>query len=150
MHTDTIPDLTIAVDFGTSLPDMIAAGTYDRVDPDITPEKFLSVATGTKKFRTKVFGFDRSISSEDAVGAMKGEGFAPASHLHGVAFGATFPDEQRKYQIACLGSFALMYGRRRVVYLYKYGRERFLGLYGWDGPWAGRWRFLGVQEVSDA
>jgi hypothetical protein len=96
MNTDTIAALTIAVDFDTSLPNMIAAGKYDWVNPDITPDKFPVEGTGKKTFRTKLFDFGRSISSEDAVAAMKKETFTPATHVHALAFGAAFPEEQRK------------------------------------------------------
>jgi hypothetical protein len=150
LKTDTIADLTIAVDFGTSLPDMIAGGKYYWVNSYITPEKFPVEGTGKKAFRTKLFDFGRYISSEAAVTAMQKENFTPAGHIHGLAFGAAFPDEQRKYPIACLGSSARVGGRRDVVCLSRGGGGRGLLLDGWDGGWDGGWRFLGVREVSAA
>jgi hypothetical protein len=63
------------------------------------------------------------MSSEDAVAAMKKEKFTPGTHVHGLAFGAAFPEEQRKYQIACLGSFARVRGSRDC-------RERFAEIAG--------------------
>jgi hypothetical protein len=150
MNTDTIADRVIAVDYGMALADMIAAGKYDWVDPDITAGKFKVEGTGTKKFRTKLFAFGRDISSEDAAAAMKAEHFTPATHVHGLAFGAAFPEEQRKYPIACLGSSAQVHGGRDVVYLYGDDGGRDLNLGGWVGDWYDGWRFLGVQEVSAA
>jgi hypothetical protein len=147
MNVETTHAPLIAVDYGRSLQDMIAAGKYDWVNRDITPEKFPVEGTGSKKFRTKLFDFGRNISSEDALTAMKKEKFLPGSHVHGLAFGATFPEEKRKYRIVCLGSSAQVYGRRYVVCLRGSGAG--LDLYRWDGGWEGRWRFLGVQEVSD-
>jgi hypothetical protein len=96
MNTDIVTDLVIAVEFYTSLLNMIAAGHYDWVNPDITTERFPIESTATKEYRTKLFHFDRPISSEDAVAAMKKEDFTPATHVHGLAFGATFPGEQLK------------------------------------------------------
>jgi hypothetical protein len=148
MNTDTITDRVIAVDYGTSLPDMIAGGKYDWVNPSITADKFPIEGTGAKNFRTKLFHFSRDISSEDAIAAMKSDNFLPATHLHGLAFGAAFPDEQRKYPIVCLGSSAQVCGGRGVVGLGGGGVGRDLRLYGWGGGWRGNWRFLGVQEVS--
>jgi hypothetical protein len=81
---------------------------------------------------------------------MKVENFTPATHVHGLALGATFPEEQRKYPIACLGSSAQVLGNRRVVYLYGVDAERHLSLCHWDDDWHDYWRFLGVQEVSGA
>jgi len=148
LNTDTLTDRVIAVDYGASLPDMIAAGKYDWVNEAITPAKFPVVGIGTKRYRTKLFAFDRRISSENAVAAMKAEKFTPADHVHGLAYGAAFPDEQRNNPIACLGSSAQVRGNRSVVCLSRRGAERGLDLYRWRGDWLDRWRFLAVQEVS--
>lgn len=143
-------ELITEIDFGMTLGAMISAGKYDWKNDGITAANFPVEGNGNKKFRNKGFHFGRNISSEDAVAAMKEEKFLPGNHVHGTAFGKTFPDEQRKYSIACLGSSAQVYGGRIVVCLDWNGAGRRLGLYNWDGDWDDRWRFLGVQEVSDA
>jgi hypothetical protein len=150
MSTETIdtPGI-ITVDYGQSLQAMIAAGKYDWVKLSITADKFPVEGTGIKKFRNKLFRFGRYISSEAAVAAMQKEKFTPATHVHGLAFGATFPDTQRKFPIACLGSFVRVFGFRSVVCLHGVGDQRHLHLYDWDGVWYDVWRFLAVQEVSE-
>jgi hypothetical protein len=149
MNTATVQARSIiAVDYNKSLQDMIAAGKYDWVNPDIAPEKFPVEGTGSKKFRTKLFDFGRHIFSEDAVAAMQNEKFTPGGHVHGLAYGATFPEEQRKYPIASLGSSAQVGGYRCVVCLYGDDAGRGLGLIYWSGDWYDSWHFLGVQEVS--
>jgi hypothetical protein len=150
MISNTITDLVTTVDFGQTLEQMIAAGKYDWTNSDITAARFPVKGTGIKKFRNKLFHFDRDISSKAAAAAMRKEGFEPATHMHGLAFGAAFPDEQRKYPIACLGSSAQVFGSRYVVYLYRLGAGRYLRLSLWVVDWLDLWRFLGVQEVSDA
>jgi hypothetical protein len=152
MISDTISDtdLITTINFGQTLEAMIAAGKYDWANPKITADRFPVEGTGIKKFRNKLFHFNRNISSKDVVAAMKQEGFEPATHAHGLAFGAMFPDEQRKYPIACLGSSAQVHGHRYVVCLDWRGAERDLYLYFWVDDWLGFWRFLGVQEVSGA
>jgi hypothetical protein len=149
MKSDTTTDRIIAVDYSQSLEAMIAAGKYDWVNDDITPQRFPVVGSGTRKFRTKLFHFDRFISSEDAVAAMAKEQFMPANHVHGTAYGATFPKDQLKNPIVCLGSSAWMGRFRRVVYLGRGGAGRGLDLGSWGGGWPDLWRFLGVQEVSE-
>jgi hypothetical protein len=132
---------------GEKLQAMIAAGKYDWVNPDITAKRFPVEGTGKKAFHTKLFHFGRYISSEDAVEAMKVEKLTPATHVHGLAFGAAFPEEQRNHPIACLGSSAQVYGGgRRVVCLGRNGDERYLNL--WIGDWQGSWRFLAVREIA--
>jgi hypothetical protein len=131
------------------LPDMIAAGKYDWVDPDITAETFPAKGIGKKQFRAKLFDFGRNISSDDVVAAMKKQNFKPGDHIHGLAFGVAFPEEHRKHPIACLGSSAQVLRNRFAVCLDRVGDERNLSLNIRGGrPWGDRWRFLAVQEVS--
>src|SRR5262245_15280609 len=146
----TVPEPLIEIDFSQTLEAMIAAGRYDWVNSDITAKNFPVEGEGKKTFRTKLFHFGRNISSEDAVAAMEKENFAPATHVHGLAFGATFPDEQRTYPIVCLGSSARVHFSRSVVCLHGGDAYRGLDLYVWDGDWDDYWHFLAVQEVSDA
>jgi hypothetical protein len=81
MNTDTITDRVIAVDFGASLPNMIAAGKYDWVNTNITADKFPVEGAGKKVFHTTLFHFGCYISSEDAVAAM-----APSSSCTSTGF----------------------------------------------------------------
>jgi hypothetical protein len=149
MTADTIiEDCVFTIDFGQSLEDMIATGKYDSANADITAKHFPVEGVGIQKFRSKLFHFNRYISSKAAVAAIKKEGFEPATHVHGLAFGATFPDEQRKYPIACLGSSARVVRVRRFVCLYRLDAERLLDLFRWSDYWSDYGRVLGVQEVS--
>jgi hypothetical protein len=149
MHTDTITT-HIIVDYRKSLEAMIADGCYDQVNPDITPKRFPTTAAGTVQFETKVFHFDRNISSEDAVVAIKKEGFEPAKIEHLLAFGAIYPEEQHKYPIIGLGSVADVSGTRYAPYLYRYVAQRCLGLDWWGSVWYGNFRFLAVRKLSSA
>lgn len=67
MTTDTITEHITTIDFGQTFEAMIAAGKCDWKDDAITARKFPIEGTGIKTFRNKLFHFDRSISSEDAV-----------------------------------------------------------------------------------
>jgi hypothetical protein len=104
MHTDTIADRVIAVDYGMSLPDMIAAGRYHKVDARFTAVKFPVQGTGKIQFRSKLFEFGRRISSEEAGDGIKKIVPCRPPTSHGLAFGAAFPELQGKHLIACLGS----------------------------------------------
>jgi hypothetical protein len=79
---------------------------------------------------------------------MKAKNFLPATYVQGLAFGATFPEEQREHPIACLGSYAGVSGGRLVVCLDQLVDKRGLSLNGWGGSWGRNWRFLGVQEIA--
>jgi hypothetical protein len=155
MTTDTITkDSVITIDYGKSLEVMIAAGKYDWVNPNITPKNFPITATGIVQFEPKIFHFDRHISSEDAVEAIKaddrGNPWEPAKIEHLLAYGATYPEDQRQYPIVGLGSVAEVGGRRFVPYLSRRGTGRGLDLDWWDDGWRGNCRFLAVRKLSSA
>jgi hypothetical protein len=67
---ETISKACVVVDYTKSLQDMIAAGRCDWVNDDITPKRFPIVGTGVVELETKVFHFNRYISSGDAVAAI--------------------------------------------------------------------------------
>jgi hypothetical protein len=153
MNADTIAEgRVISIDYSMSLEAMIAAGNYDWKNDNIAAEKFPVEGTGIGQFETKIFHFDRYLSSDDAVAAIKDEDrerpWEPAKIEHLLAFGAAHPDEQRKYPIIGLGSVAEVYGLRLVPYLYEGGARRDLGLGWWDDDWDGDYRFLAVRQQS--
>lgn len=127
MNTDTIGTGIIAVDYNKSLQNMMADGSYDWVNPAITPKGFPIV-----QFETNVFHFNRYISSEDAVEAITADdrrNFWEPAKIEGLlAYGVKNPNEQRHYPIVGLGSFAGVLGSRYVPYLYGSGAGRGLDL----------------------
>ena len=143
-------ELITEIDFGKTLPEMIAAAGNDWVNPNITPENFPVVGGGVKRFRNKMFAFKGNISSKAGVALIEKGGFVPATHVHGFAFSAKFPGEQRKYPYTCLGSSAEVGGSRRVVCFSRGDAERDAFLLDWADVWPDRWRLLGVQEISGA
>ena len=110
MNTDTISTGIIAVDYSKSLQNMVADGSYDWVNPAITPKGFPITAVGIVQFETKVFHFNRYISSEDAVEAITADdrrNFWEPAKIEGLlAYGVKNPNEQRQYPIVGLGFFA--------------------------------------------
>jgi hypothetical protein len=143
-------ELRIRLESGMTLDGLKAAGKYDWMNDAITAERFPIDPSLVGEHACKVFEPKRNISSEAAVAMMREENFEPARHEHGLAFGAAFPNEQRKRPIACLGSSARVRGGRRVVCLAGGGAERGLRLGRWGGGWPGGWGFLGVRKVSGA
>lgn len=145
---------TVSVDYAKTLPDMIAAGRFDWVNDDITPKRFPIKGTGIVEMETKVFHFNRYISSKDAVAAIKADDtqnpWEPAPIEALLAYAAKHPDEQRQYPIIGLGSVAEVRGHRNVPYLYRLGAERRLRLHWWDYDWSGNYRFLAVRKLSSA
>ena len=103
MNIETITNQIITIDYGKPLQGMIADGKYDWVNPNITSEKFSITAGGIVQFEPKIFHFDRYMSSEDAVAAIKADdrqnSWEPAKIEHLLAYGAKNPEEQRDYRL---------------------------------------------------
>ena len=131
---------------------MIAAGNYEWVNNNITAKKFPVEGTGIVRFEPKVFRFDRYISSEDAVEAIKADDrqnpWEPTKIEGLLAYGAKNPDEQRQYPIIGLGSVAEVRGDRHVPCLHRCDAERRLGLHWWVGVWLDDSSFLAVRKLS--
>lgn len=143
----------ITVDYSMSLENMIGVGRYDWTNSDITAKRFPIIGEGKIDFEVKIFHFDRSISSEDAVAqiiASDSENpWEPAKIENLLAYGAKNPEEQRKFRIVGLGSVGKVGGDRRVPFLSRdscSGRD--LDLLYWHGVWGGNYRFLAVRKIK--
>ncbi|MDP3735332.1 MAG: hypothetical protein Q8R39_02805 [bacterium] len=144
----------LAVNYSQSLDQMIATGHYDWVNGDITVKRFPIVGEGTVEFEARLFHFNRSMSSENAVERTRNADttnpWEPAKIEHVLSFGAKYPEEQRKYAIIGLGSVAEVGGGRGVPDLHRTDAERNLNLRWWGDGWDGRYRFLAVRKLSSA
>jgi hypothetical protein len=148
-----LPDpLTLTVDYGQSLHQMIATGHYGWINPDITPGRFSVVGERVVQFERKLFHFDCDMLPEKAVEAIRRADamnpWEPAKIEHLLAFGAKYPEEQRKYPILALGSVALVGGVPYVPCLRWDGLLRYLALPWWHSGWNSRCRFLAIRKLG--
>lgn len=146
-----VPELIIlTVDYGLTLEQMIAAGNYDWKNDDLTDKRFPIKGEGVQEFEACLIHPNRSISSEDCIqlikDADKTNPWQPAETEHLLAFGAKYPEEQRKFPIIALGSVGKVVGARYVPYLRKGGSERDLDVDWFDGGWSADCRFLAVRK----
>jgi hypothetical protein len=143
-------DRPFTVDYGMTFDQMIAACRCNWVNSDLTKASFPIKGDGKVEFESKLLGFDKSISSDEVVAIIRSADKAcpwePAQTEHLLAFGAAYPDEQRKYPIIALGSVGKVGGRRCVPYLRRDGSERDLSLYWWGLDWFSHDRFLAVRK----
>ena len=125
----------------------VREGKYDWSNTDINDKNFKTSHTGQKEVEMKLFHFNRYVESEEAIREMKKEGYRPAELHELLAFGAKYPDEQRKYPIVALGSVWRYWdGYRHVPYLWRDGSERNLNLNYFVLRWLGHYRFLAVRK----
>lgn len=130
-----------------TLPEMIQSGRYDWVNSDITAEHFPLDDSQFGHFNLELVHLNRSVTSDEVLRYMDGQGLSSAEIGHLLAFGAKYPNVQREFPIIALGSFwVLPYGRRRVPYLGFSDSGRDLGLDWYGGHWRGRCRFLALRK----
>lgn len=123
-----------------TLKEVIKSCKFDWVNPNIET----NFSSEPIREGTKVFHFNRLISSEDAIKEMKKEGYEPAnlSELLQYAQQNRWKDEQ----VVALGSVAEVYGDRDAACLCVDGRGRSLRLFWWGDDWSAGCRFLAVRS----
>ena len=138
----------IALNYCMSMKDMVSAGAYDVVNSDINDKNFQIEKHGHEEVETKLIHFDRNISSENAIKELdKMEpSLRPANLVEMLAFGAKYPDEQRKFPIVALGSVWRSMLGRDVAYLWSDSGFRKLSLRWFGHGWNANYRFLAVRK----
>ena len=162
-NTKTVKGIfPVTIDYTHSLAQMIAAGKYDSINPDITDKYFpspsiptgLPPSTGSGQatkvdLKLELVHLNRTISSNDAVQELKKQGLRPATLPELLAFGATYPEEQRKYPIVTHSSVWRRWScYRDVPCLFSGDGGRNLGLYSFEIDWSAGHRFLAVCEPA--
>jgi hypothetical protein len=127
---------------------------FDWVNPDFAKVQFDPIercknivrVAGEVAFR--YFAIDHQMTTEEILDAMDAAGLRPALYEELLAFASKYPNEQRKYLIAALGSVARFGGALRVACLSGNDRVRRLDLrYGRPvSPWSDDWFFLAVSK----
>ncbi len=148
-----IPDETeqfLTVSPNLAFEERITRGNYSWTNSNLTEKEFPVTADQIGEWEWKLFHFNRSISSEDAIRLIKEDGFEPAQTGHILTFGEINPEEQRKYPIIGLGSIAEVGLGRVVLGPWSDYDRRELHLYWFVDDWRDYFRFLGVRRRSVA
>ncbi|MDP1718843.1 MAG: hypothetical protein Q8L24_00225 [bacterium] len=153
-----------ATSASSELSQLIEQGKFDYVNSDINEENFpnlpvrqAGLSTGqaeagvktdppTGQAGFKVYGFDRSMSSEDAIKEMARVGYRPANLRELLVYSQS--GWNGKDLVVALGSVGQRWdGRGGVVYLWSDAGERNLRLDWFEGGWSGDVRFLAVRPA---
>ena len=136
----------VLVNYDLRLDAAIRNGKYDWKNDDITEKNFPTNRRETAELDIVLVHLNRDISSEDAIKELDKLGLRPAELPELLAFGAKYPDEQRKYPIVALGSVWRRLGGRVVPYLWGGGDRRYLSLNWFGFGWDAYYRFAGVRK----
>ena len=138
----------LTINHDRSVEDGIRDGHYDWVNPNITSSTFPSTKRGVEEVGVHLIRFNRRMDTKQVLAEVDRMGYKPADHQHALAFGEKYPDIQRQFPIAFLGSFWQDPGRwcRSCVCLGRDNVGRSLNLYWLVGDWGGSWRFAVLSK----
>ena len=143
-------EFDLSIDYSRTVQEMINAGNYGWTNNNITEKHFpLPTELNGKKVSvlTKLFHFNRLISSNDAIAEMDKVGYRPATLPELLALGETHPEIQKEFSVVALGSvWRYAFDFRAVPVLNFDGDLRKLSLYWFGRDWADYYRFLGIRK----
>lgn len=138
----------LTVGYDTPFAELVAAGHYDYVSPDITEEHF-RVGWGDRDIESFIVHLHLPTSTDNVVKEMERHDLRPATMPELLAFGAQHPNSQREFPILALGSIwdDPQSGYRRAVRILEHPGDRRLDL-SWDhgAGWNQIYHFLAVQK----
>ncbi|HEY7829401.1 MAG TPA: hypothetical protein VIC06_02405 [Solirubrobacteraceae bacterium] len=145
--TPTVPVVfPLAIDHVRSLAELVAAGNYDYVNPNITEENFPMVASEVV-VQVALVHLDNIVESDDVLGELEQMGLRPGTMRELAHFGEQYPKVQRQFPVAALGSvWTAPNGSRRVGYLWEGIVSRKLSLGWYDLRWRASYRFLAFRK----
>lgn len=142
--TETFP---LLVNYDLPLEEAINAGKYQGVHGAITRENFPSARHGQAHMEIILVRYEQRMESESVLKELDKEGLRPAELPEFLAFGAEYPDVQRKFSVVGLGSvWKDRKGYRNVPCLYEASEGRYLDLHWWNDGWYSYSRFAAIRK----
>ncbi|MCF7795454.1 hypothetical protein K9M50_03785 [Patescibacteria group bacterium] len=143
-------EIKLIVDYSRSLQEMIEATDCDCMD-DQALEKHFPLPTelrGKKvEISVKLFHFDRIIKGKYAISEINKNNFRPARPVEVLALVEAYPEIQKEFPIAALGSFWYDKYGFRLVYVLHFIKNSHMLCWDWlDNYWVDNCRFLGVHK----
>ena len=137
----------VLVNYDLSAEEAIAAGDYQAVNANINSKNFSWKKKGQAEVQIFHVKFDHRISSPDVIRELESENLRPAELPELLAFGAKFPDVQRKFSVVGMGSvWHDRKGYANVPCLYEASEGRYLDLHWWDDGWYSYSRFAAIRN----
>jgi len=141
---DTFP---VTVNYDLSVEEAINAGSFQAVHADINAKNFPSTRKGEAALDIVLVRFEHRMKSEEVLQDLDKEGLRAAELPELLAFGAKYPDVQRKFSVVGLGSvWQDRKGYRNVPCLYEASEGRYLDLHWWDDGWYSYSRFAAIGK----
>jgi hypothetical protein len=137
----------MTVDYDLPLAAAIDAGNYQGVHRSITQQNFPSRRHGQAQVEILLVRYEQRMESESVLRELDREGLRAAELPELLAFGAAYPDVQRRFSVVGLGSvWKDRKGYRNVPCLYEASEGRYLDLHWWDDGWYSYSRFAVIRK----
>ena len=137
----------VTVNCDLPLEKAIEAGDFQAVHAEITSKNFPAQRSGQANLELVLVRYEHRMKSEDVIQELDKEGLRAAELPELLAFAAKYPDMQRKFSIAGLGSvWKDRKGYRNVPCLYEASEGRYLDLHWWDDGWYSYTRFAAIHK----
>jgi hypothetical protein len=137
----------VVVNYDLSVEEAVEAGNYQAVNADITHEHFSWKQKGQIAAEIVLVRFEHRMTSQGVIDELENEGLRPAELPEILAFGAQYPEVQRKFSVVGLGSiWQDRKGSRNVPCLYEASEGRYLDLHWWDDGWYAYSRFAALRK----
>ena len=137
----------VSVNYDLPLVEAVEAGKYQGVHASITGQNFPSKRRGQAQLEIILVRYDRRTTSEEILRELDKEGLRAAELPEFLAFGAEYPEMQRRFSVIGLGSvWTDRKGYRNVPCLYEASEARYLDLHWWDDGWYSHSRFAAVRK----
>jgi hypothetical protein len=137
---------TVTVDYDRRLERIIEDGRYDWTNPHISSKNFPIEGKGKIDLKIELAHFSRVMESDEVLQELNSQALRPATLPELLAFGASHPDQQRRFPIVALASiWRDGRGRRLVAYLTSIDSERNLYLIPLAGGWHTNYHFAAVR-----
>lgn len=132
---------------GKSLAQLIAFGGYDWVHPDVVTNFVVELVGELTLREVHLLHYNKSMTSQQVLDDMERQGLRPATFLELLWIGILHPELQRIFPIVALGTVVALGSDRRVAFLGRHDRERYLYLSWFDGyDWNEVDRFAAVRK----
>jgi len=140
----------VHVNYDLSVAEAIDAGNFQAVNASINSANFPWKRTGQADLEVFLVKFERRMSSPDVVRELGLENLRPVELPELLAFAEKYPDIQRKFSIAGLGSvWKDRKGYGNVPVLFEASEGRYLDLHWWEDGWYSYSRFAAVRNQQE-
>jgi len=137
----------LLVNYDLPLADAIDAGQYQGVHASFTRENFPPARSGQAEVEIILVRYQQRMESENVLRELDKEGLRAAELSEILAFGAEYPEVQRRFSVIGLGSvWKDRKGYRNVPCLYEASEGRYVDLHWWDDGWYSFSRFAAIRK----